>query len=262
MVIDGNTKISALIRENPAVVDVIASINHHFRKLQNPLLRKILASRVTIAEAAKIGGCDISTFFDRLTPFGFQPATNTPKQSDQNSVLTQDISSDITLDVRADLKQGLDPFLKIMDSVRQLKHGRTLLLVNSFEPVPLIRILNERGYETSVQIVQQELVHTYIKKKAEGLELAAKEECDQAEFTRILDKFKDKLKPINVRTLPMPQPMTTILKELESLPKETALFVYHKKVPLFLLPELATRSFEAVFRSTIEGVELIIYKAD
>ena len=42
MQIAANTKISVLIKENPAAIDAIATINKHFEKLRNPVLRKIL----------------------------------------------------------------------------------------------------------------------------------------------------------------------------------------------------------------------------
>ncbi len=38
MKISANTKISALINENEEVIDVIASINKHFKKLRNPYI--------------------------------------------------------------------------------------------------------------------------------------------------------------------------------------------------------------------------------
>ncbi|MDX5436888.1 MAG: DUF1858 domain-containing protein, partial [Pontibacter sp.] len=56
MEIAANTKISAILKANPDAIEAIAAINRHFEKLRNPLLRKILASRVTIADAARIGG--------------------------------------------------------------------------------------------------------------------------------------------------------------------------------------------------------------
>lgn len=71
MYINEDTKISALIRHNPKSIDAIVSISNNFDKLKNPILRKILASRVSIKQAAKIGGSTIEAFYDKLTPLGF-----------------------------------------------------------------------------------------------------------------------------------------------------------------------------------------------
>ena len=55
MIIDENTKISKIIKEKPASIEAIASLSSHFKKLHNPILRKVLASRVSVKDAAKIG---------------------------------------------------------------------------------------------------------------------------------------------------------------------------------------------------------------
>ena len=65
------TKISTIIKANADAIEAIASINPHFNKLRNPILRKILASRVTVSEAAKIGKCSMECFAEKLRPLGF-----------------------------------------------------------------------------------------------------------------------------------------------------------------------------------------------
>ena len=72
MQISASTKISTLIKENEGVIDVIASINKHFKKLQNPFLRKMLAPRVSIADAARVGGVPVCVMIDKLRDFGFE----------------------------------------------------------------------------------------------------------------------------------------------------------------------------------------------
>ena len=71
MKVTENTKISHLIKENKGVIDVIAGINKHFRKLKNPILCKMLASRVTITEAARIGKVEVNYFLKKLEDFGY-----------------------------------------------------------------------------------------------------------------------------------------------------------------------------------------------
>ncbi len=52
----------------------------------------------------------------------------------------------VTLDVREDIRQGREPFEKIMAAVAQLGPGDTLLLINSFEPLPLYRVMAQNGF--------------------------------------------------------------------------------------------------------------------
>ena len=52
----------------------------------------------------------------------------------------------VTVDVREDIRQGKEPFEKIMAAVSQLEPGDTLLLINSFEPLPLYRVMAQNGF--------------------------------------------------------------------------------------------------------------------
>lgn len=54
MPITKETKISEIIKKNSKAIEVIASVNRNFKKLENPFLRKLFASRVSIKDAAKI----------------------------------------------------------------------------------------------------------------------------------------------------------------------------------------------------------------
>lgn len=262
-VISADTRISALIKANPAVIDAIAGINAHFRKLQNPFLRKFLAPRVTIAEAAKIGKCELNEFFERLKPLGFIIDYGTVKKETKNNMIqntTQPYNT--ALDVRADIAAGSDPFKKIIDTVSRLKTEETLLLVNSFEPVPLIRILNDRGYSTHVANVGPDEVNTYITRTSESKPLMSNPDIQETSFEKVEQKYEGKLHKIDVRALPMPQPMVKILDHLETLEPGVALFVYHKKIPVYLLPELKEKQFSYVLRQVDDGVNLIIYRSN
>ena len=52
----------------------------------------------------------------------------------------------VTVDVREDILQGREPFDRIMAAVSQLEPGDTLLLINSFEPLPLYRVMEQNGF--------------------------------------------------------------------------------------------------------------------
>lgn len=64
----------------------------------------------------------------------------------------------------------------------------------------------------------------------------------------------------DVRAMPMPQPMLHILEQLETLPDNKALFVYHKKVPMFLLPELKERGYRYSIKEDTGAILMLIYK--
>lgn len=260
MNINTSTKIAALIKEHPGAIDAIASINPHFKKLQNPVLRKIFASRVTIGDAARIGKCDINLFFEKLKPLGFiaDEVNETNREVKYSEV--SNLEYDMLLDVREDIASSKDPFRKIMQAITDLSNGNVLLLINSFEPLPLISILKEKGCTADVVEIGPGEVHTFFKKQTEENISSPSATENEFLFNDIKNRFEGCCEVIDVRQLPMPQPMITILKALESLDEHKALFVHHKKVPLFLLPELKEKNFEYVFKHTEGGVELIIYR--
>ena len=122
MIITSDTKISALIRQNPEAIDAIASINKHFKKLQNPILRKVLASRVTIAEAARIGKVKLEDIFEKLRPLGFMPEYR--QEDDYVGTSNQafvPLEHNMLLDVRPDIEAGNDPFTKILDTLAKME---------------------------------------------------------------------------------------------------------------------------------------------
>ena len=277
MNIAANTRISALIKENPAAIEAIASINRHFEKLRNPVLRKILASRVTIADAARIGGCDIELFYEKLAPLGFiVDSTTTTNFSNQNSMQPLDTitpkrpaylaqlpdKSILTLDVCEDIATGNDPFLKIMKAVDEIGENNALLIINTFEPTPLIAILIKKGYRYWTDVKNENRVYTYFwrETETEDQETATLLPGEQS-FDEVLAHFAGKVKRIDVRAMEMPQPMVTILTTLEELPQDNALYVAHKRVPQFLLPQLQERGFKVLIDEVgPTEVYLVIYK--
>lgn len=167
------------------------------------------------------------------------------------------------LDVRPVIATGKDPFSIIMEMVKTLKAGQALKIINTFEPVPLIRILEKQGFTVHVDTINEKWIETYFLKPNEiEIKSIEPEQTEDTCWETILKKFKDKLHTVDVRQMEMPLPMTTILEALEKLPEAYALFVYHKRLPVFLLPELTERKFEFRSNETPEGeVQLLIYKA-
>ena len=269
MKINRETKISDLIKYNPDAIDTIATINKHFKKLKNPLLRKMLAPRVSISDAAKIGGVDVDILLDRLSSIGFQIEKQEEKTSaDKNiSKKTNDAFEGkelVLLDAREDLDRGIDPFNSIMQAIKKLKPDQALKIINTFEPLPLIKILSEKGYDFKVERTDDGLVYTYFTFSGQNGE---KEdlpehivEDDPEVFDKVAKNFEGRFKEVDVRDMEMPMPMVTILQEIEKLGDGEALYVHHKRIPQFLLKELQERNYVLVGKKIDdENTKLIIY---
>ncbi len=270
MIITADTKISKIIKYDKKVIDVIASINKHFRKLKNPILCKMLASRVSVADAAKIGGVSTEAFLEKLQENGYSVQIEASKneisknQNNHSNKKNMDKTDIVTLDVRPILAGGVDPFDEIMKTLKGMEGHQTLLIINTFEPIPILNILKKRGYAYETERPEPGIVHTYLHKTDAGpasgevMEIKAGEADD---FDTIESKFDGKLKEIDVRNLEMPMPMVTVLEELEKLSDGEALYVHHKRLPQYLLPELENRHFKLVQKPIDENnLKLIIYK--
>ena len=271
MKINRETKISALIKENPRSIEAIVRVNPRFSKLRNPLLRGILASRTSLEDAARIGKSDINELFKSLEEIGFEIETAPTVHEDfaeiaANSKISGAIreSKVVSLDVRPTLDRGGDPFNEIMRELMLLDEDYALEVINSFEPTPLIKIANDKGYASMVE-TKGELVYTYFIKAGEAKEEAPSGntvfKISVAEHEKRVAQCNRKIHEEDVRDLEMPLPMVTILSRLETMGENEALYVHHKKIPQYLLPELAKRHYKTWIAEVDDHkVKLLIHK--
>ncbi|MBI3133090.1 MAG: DUF2249 domain-containing protein [Bacteroidetes bacterium] len=274
MKINSGTKISVIIAHNKEAIEAIASVNPHFNKLRNPILRRILAPRVSVADAARIGKCKPEDLLEKLQAIGFEiettksviPASNKDDSTQPVMQIQQALSKNqlISFDVRPVIQSGNDPFQTIQHKLNELPDGYALELINSFEPVPLITIFEKKGFSTWVK-KDTDKVTTYFMNVSGTTQTIDSKIPDHAVTAEKLDEvyksFNGKLKETDVRDLEMPLPMLTILGELEELPEGFALYVHHKKVPQYLIPELAERKFRYIWNVRGENdVKLLIFR--
>lgn len=243
-----HTKLGAILRESPGALDAIVSLSPHFEKLRNPVLRKLMANRTSIAMAAKLGGCQPEDFYKVLAPLGFavdmraqQPASAVePVPEFIKQLDTLEVKE---LDVRPVIDAGNDPLRLILDHISSLPAGAVLKIINHFEPTPLIQLLGKKGIKTYADPAFGNRVDTYCYKlQTSEPELTPVVES-AADWHSVLQRYEGNFEILDVREMSAPLPMHSILNALDSLPEGKALFVYHKRIPVFLLPELASRDF-------------------
>jgi uncharacterized protein (DUF2249 family) len=269
MQINADTKIAAILKEKPAALNAIISINSKFEKLRNPFLRKLMAARTSIGMASKISGSSLEDFYAKLEPLGFEidktivHHIKTEKQPPPVFFKTINSKQVIEFDVRPIINSGEDPLRSIVKKVKEISKGQVLKIINSFEPTPLILLLKKQGFESYVDLVNEQLVETYFYKK-DNTKVEINEPTSAAsDWDHYVQKFNNKTKTIDVRELEMPQPMLTILDSLDHLSPENALFVFHKRIPVFLLPELKNRDFDFRIKEINDNeVHLLIFKPD
>ena len=266
------TRISVLIKHNKDSIDAIASIAKPLEKLKNPILRKIMASRVNIAEAAKLSDTHIKDFARVLKPLGFELIDTEEEDEIQNTTTpdwlkNMDKTTIENFDVRAILASGDDPLKQIIKRFKEVEIGNTLCIINSFVPTPLINLLQKDGVKTHTIALNPNEFHSYFFKSTSLKPIREENTSEQVfmdndeRFQELYDSFpKDKIKEIDVRHLEMPMPMQTILQELAVLEKGNALYVNHKRIPIYLLEELADQDFQIhVLNIEENNVKLLIF---
>jgi uncharacterized protein (DUF2249 family) len=259
-----HSKISAVIAAHPDALDAIVSLSPRFQKLRNPILRKLMAGRTSIEAASKIGGCAYKDFVEKLSPLGLQFENHLKETASVTAEVPawlQPRQNIVDLDVRPVLETGQDPLRIILDNLQKLQSSQILCVINSFEPTPLISLLANKGYESYVEN-NGDVCKTYFHLTDEA-KLPEPPPLEISEgYDEMFAQFKDRMVEIDVRKLSMPMPMVRILETLATLPADKALWVHHRKVPAFLLPELKDRNYQYLIREIgPDQVDLLIYKS-
>lgn len=276
MVIGPHTRISELVKSNEASIEAIASLAKPLRKLRNPLLRRIMASRVTIAEAASIGGCSAGDFKRVLEPLGFvfqgidtaEPGPDTANAVRPEWLMQATEAQTDHFDVRGIIESGDDPLKAILKRFTALPERHVLCITNSFIPYPLINLLGKKGAASYVESEGGKLHHTWFYKNATTDTYEKPEPgesnvtmLDAAAFSVLLDRFDTgRIRRIDVRHLPMPMPMQTILETLPALEQGEVLLVDHKRVPLHLLEELQGAPYAIHIHEISEGDVKVLFQ--
>lgn len=165
----------------------------------------------------------------------------------------------IKLDVRNDIKNGADPFQKIMQAVNSLKEDEALDLTNSFEPFPLYSVLKNKGFEHITSRTNEGFQIIFFRDKTDNKPNKISEEADENNFTdedlKNLAHQKNIL--VDVRGLEPPQPLLKIFEILENLKGDEALYITHERKPVHLYPKLKDAGYKFLTEETSEDLYTI-----
>ena len=156
----------------------------------------------------------------------------------------------IELDVRPILASGKDPFKDIMEKVKGLKDDETLLIINTFEPVPLYTVLGKKGYAYK-SINENGVWKIYFFKDETNFAIEEGRTKGKAEFN-------EEVFELDVRNLEAPEPMVKILETLPKLSDNTILLVHHHREPVMLYDKLIERGYSAIANKIEENYFKIV----
>jgi uncharacterized protein (DUF2249 family) len=254
-------KVSTVLEQYPQTLEVFVAATPHFKKLRNSVLRKALAPRVTVEQAARIGGVEVDELLWKLNssvgleydPQKSTPTDETREQSEEfervNRAIVEAVArEEVVLDVRPMISSGSDPLKIILQTVRGLRHDQALHLINSFEPIPLYSVLGDRGFEHLTRNVQG-VWHMWFFKRGGGESVRTGrhntgEKVQQD--NRGGDLEEERIIELDVRGLAPPEPMMRILEKLSEVDDQTILLVHHHREPMLLYEKLQQRGYQAV----------------
>lgn len=173
-----------------------------------------------------------------------------------------DESRILDLDVRADLRDGKEPFQRIMHARHALAENGVLRLRAIFEPEPLYGVLGREGFRHWTERLADDdwRVWFYREDTADPAAEAAPAPAEAAPRPRPASTGRalpncgtprpepEDIHLLDVRELEPPEPMVRTLERLETLPRGHTLIQINSRVPQFLLPELESRGFAYTVR--------------
>ena len=151
--ISKNDKISDILNKYPDLKEKLIARNPRFKRLNNPVLFKVVSKWARLKDVARVGKEDINElleFVNKAIGETYNPNLDKNVEIEEITEKPQELPEWMlgrnfeTLDVRKSLK---DPFDEIMAKADSLKIGEGFELIQTFEPKPLLPIIEARGFE-------------------------------------------------------------------------------------------------------------------
>lgn len=159
----------------------------------------------------------------------------------------------ITVDVREDIRDGREPFSKIMNAAAACQIDEQLLVIAPFEPVPLFRVLEKQGFSHTSQPVAAGDWEVCFMRTSNPLPLQASLAGASQASSRDCEFTQTNVVQVDARGLEPPQPMIQILESLARLPDGAQLQARTDRRPMHLYAELEERGFTAETQEQPDG---------
>jgi uncharacterized protein (DUF2249 family) len=146
----------------------------------------------------------------------------------------------VSVDVREDIRNGREPFARIMEAVGGLKDDEVLRLVAPFEPVPLFGVLARHGFSHEARpLGSGDWEVLFLRRPGTSVMTGITESrprgCGGVPVVEWLE--------VDARGLEPPQPLVIILESLARLPRGGRMRARTDRRPLHLYPHLEERGF-------------------
>lgn len=249
-----DTRMSDAFAARPELRQLLPAFHPAFKKLEHPVLGKILPRLVNVADAAKVAGVDV----DALLAVMNLPGPPAAPQAGAGAHPVEHVDEPTPpwlahapvqpLDVRDDIGRGEEPFARIMGALRALKPGHVLTVIAPFEPAPLRRLMGDRGWQSHVtwdgDACRASFWHPPGQASGPAPEAGARLSRTEAGWT------------LDVRGLEPPEPLRLAVQSLDR--GELPLTLLHHREPALLYPKLQERGLQWEVATVDDHVEVRI----
>jgi len=155
------------------------------------------------------------------------------------------VDKSVTVDVREDIRNGREPFSKIMNTAGALQKDEQLLVIAPFEPVPLFRVLENQGFRHTSKPVAAGTWEVRVTRQSNASPLDAAPAGASRGLCRDPGLAPIKIVEVDARGLEPPQPLIKILETLAQLSDGGQLNAHTDRRPMHLYAHLEERGFTA-----------------
>jgi hypothetical protein len=172
--LNGDTRLSEALKASPAILEYVISLNpHDFARLRNPLLNKVMPTRITLRRLANMVGLTESDFVAKInelaglpdhSDFNEQAAAHLPVSPVEAPAWMHgvDFNQIAWVDVTPiDAVLG-DPMPPINIAVNAAKPGEVVGIKHMWEPQPLYDIWSARGFQFWAKQINDDLFHVFV----------------------------------------------------------------------------------------------------
>lgn len=165
-----DTKVAELLKNYPELEGTILQFSPAFAALKNPVLRNTVAKVTSLQQAAKVGNIDVTDMVNTLRKEAGMPELGVNFCPDGEEVSVPfsheipEMSVVFTLDVRPIIEAGDHPKDLVISQAEKLSPGECMELISPFAPVPLINLLQNKGFKVTMLTPEKGLVRTFIKR--------------------------------------------------------------------------------------------------
>ena len=172
------SKLKAALDLGPGVLDYVVGLEpHDFARLRNPLMRRLMPPRITLARIARMVGLPVAELIE-----GIHSAAGLPLDGDSKrelealGALTESLPANpaarpdwargpsVVVDLlESDDRLDADPMPPIQRAAKKLGEGETLLIRHRWEPAPLYDVWKHMGLEHFAMPAGPDEWHVYVR---------------------------------------------------------------------------------------------------